>query len=168
MKKIAPVYLLAILGVLAGSASEPARSAGAIPGNVHSLDWLAGRWCMPTASGMVEEYWLPESGGLLLGIGRTVKNGKATGFEFLRIETFGATLRYIAQPGGAPPTIFQGDRKGENQFEVLNPEHDFPQKIFYRRDGDVLQATISGPGTDGQEQSIHFDYDKCPDDQAED
>ena len=159
------VCLVALLFCAAFSASATADSAAteSAPPQSPSLDWLAGRWCMTTNTGLVEEFWLPESGGLLLGISRTVKEGKATGFEFLRIETSGETLRFIAQPGGVPPTVFTSTLVAENRFEVQNPEHDFPQKISYRREGDSLVATISGPGDDGREQSIDFTFQVCDD-----
>jgi hypothetical protein len=43
-----------------------------------------------------------------------------------------------------------------------NLEHDFPQRIEYQRDGDRLTATISGPGEDGEVQSISFGWDLQP------
>ncbi len=163
MKNTVPARMLALLCALAYAAPTVAGAgqAAAVQSHTDSLAWLAGHWCMATATGLVEEFWLPESGGLLLGISRTVKDGKATGFEFLRIETSGETLRFIAQPGGVPPTVFTSTRVAENRFEVQNPEHDFPQKIVYRREGEALLATISGPGADGQEQGINFTFQAC-------
>lgn len=48
------------------------------------------------------------------------------------------------------------------RFENLT--HDFPQGIGYRRDGDALQAEISGPGKDGGEHAILYTYTACADD----
>ena len=37
-----------------------------------------------------------------------------------------------------------------------------PKRVEYRREGDKLHGEISGPGEDGQEQTIPFDYVRCP------
>jgi len=47
-----------------------------------SMDWLAGRWCMSTATRFTEEYWLPEAGGQLLGMSRTQKDGQEQSIDF--------------------------------------------------------------------------------------
>lgn len=135
--------------------------ASQVQAQTTSLDWLAGRWCMSTATGLIEEVWLPGVGGQLLGISRTVNNGKVVAFEFMRIESTTDTTQFIAQPGGAPATVFTAIHVTENRLELENPEHDFPQKIVYQREADELTATISGPGDGGQEQSMRFEYQAC-------
>jgi hypothetical protein len=92
---------------------------------------------------------------------RTTRDGKVVGFEFMRIESAAGITRFIAQPGGAPATVFTASQVTGNSLELLNPEHDFPQKIVYRREGDLLTAIVSGPGEDGQEHSIRFAYHAC-------
>ena len=57
--------------------------------------------------------------------------------------------------------MFTATEVAENLLVVEQPEHDFPQKVVYRREGDALTATISGPAGDGQEQSIDFNYQAC-------
>lgn len=94
---------------------------------------------------------------------RTVRGGKAVTFEYVRIETLGAATQYIPQPEGGAPTVFTATKVGQNLLDVRNPEHDFPQRIVYRRDGNALTATISGPGKDGQEHSLSFGYQSCTD-----
>jgi hypothetical protein len=159
------VCLVALLSCVAFSAAATADSTETESGQPQtpSLDWLAGRWCMATATRFTEELWLPEAGGQLLGISRSVKDGKAVAFEFMRIESRDGVIQFIAQPGGAPATVFTANRVAENSFEVENPQHDFPRKINYRREGDTLVATISGPGDGGREQSIDFTYQACDD-----
>ena len=70
------------------------------PATAAELDWLAGHWC----NAETEELWLPEREGLLLGVNRA-RAGKPA-FEFLRIEIVDGKARYLAQPGGRPPTEF--------------------------------------------------------------
>jgi hypothetical protein len=42
-----------------------------------------------------------------------------------------------------------------------NPQHDFPKRVEYRRTDKGLWAQISGPGEDGRQQAIDFDYSAC-------
>lgn len=152
MIKLFVIVLLAVqAGLLAGIAQ--AQEAG--------LEWLAGKWCMNTERRTVEEVWLPDVGGQMMGVSRTIVDGKVVAFEYLRIEAKDGTTQYIAQPGGGAATVFTASLVSANHLVVENPEHDFPQKIAYVREADALTATISGPGDDGQEQAISFDYHAC-------
>ncbi len=103
------------------------------------------------------EQWTSSAGGAMLGMGRTVRNGKMLDFEFFQIrETAPGKLAYIAQPGGAAPTTFHLIRDDAGEFVFENPAHDFPQRIIYRRVGDTgLHARIEG-SVKGQAKGIDF------------
>ena len=128
-----------------------------------SLDWIAGHWCTKSDAVAVEEIWLPPHGGVVLGLGRTRTPEATTGFEYLRIVEVDGVPTYIAQPGGRAATKFRMTARGEQWIRFENPEHDFPQWIEYRRNGDRLHAEIAGPGEHGKEQVIGFDYERCED-----
>lgn len=106
------------------------------------FSWLAGHWRSENDGRISEEVWMAPEGGLMTGMGRTLRDGRAVSFEFLFIAT-GEDAAYYAQPGGRPPVRFRlVSQEGESAvFE--NAEHDFPQRIEYARDGDMLTATIS-------------------------
>lgn len=123
------------------------------PVHAQEFDWLAGHWCNATS----EELWLPERGGLLLGLNRS-EHGSRTGFEFLRIEIDASGVRYQAQPGGRPPTAFELADTGARSVEFRNPAHDYPRRIRYWRDGNDLHATIDD-GDGGRE--IQFTWTLC-------
>jgi hypothetical protein len=83
---------------------------------------------------------------MMVGMSRTVRDGRTTAFEFLRIEKRGADLFYVPQPGGKPPVAFKlvSDADGRFVFENLTGE-DRVSRIEYRRDGeDALYARIEG------------------------
>lgn len=129
---------------------EPAQAT------IADVDWVTGDWVGTRGSSSIEERWGPPLGGALLGVSRTVKNGKMVAFEYLRIVERGGGLVYIAQPGGAAPTEFVlTDLNGG--FAVFeNPRHDSPQRIIYELlDEDSMSASIGfihgGRGT-------RFDY----------
>lgn len=107
-----------------------------------SLSWLSGHWRMQNDRSVSEEIWTSPEGGLMLGVNRTIRDGKARAFEFLRI-VIGPKTALFAQPGGAPATLFGLQRSGPDFVVFENPDHDYPQRVAYRRTGDRLTATIS-------------------------
>lgn len=127
------------------------------------FDWLAGHWCGSVDGRRIEEVWLPEADGTLLGMSRTLRDGKAESFEFMRIVSAGKNAGFHVQPNGAPPTLFSIAERGEGWARFENAAHDFPNRIEYRRDDGSLKAFIAGPGRDGKELKIPFDYRVCGD-----
>ncbi|MGW8127599.1 DUF6265 family protein [Stenotrophomonas acidaminiphila] len=127
------------------------------------FDWLAGQWCGGSAERKIEEAWLPEAGGALLGMSRTLRGGGTESFEFMRLVPAGSDAGFHVQPNGAAPTVFAIAGRGDGWVMFANPGHDFPQRIEYRRDGTRLRAAISGTGADGTPLEIRFDYRRCAD-----
>ena len=89
------------------------------------------------------EVWLAPKAERMLGVSQTVRPDR-TEFEFLRIERQAGNVDYVAQPFGRPPTRFRMTDGPAMQADFANPEHDFPQRIRYTREGDLLRAEISG------------------------
>lgn len=137
------------LGIGSATAAEPA------------LDWLTAHWCGGDDDRRIDEVWLPEAGGILLGMSRTLRGTKLESFEFMRIVADGEKPAFHVQPNGAPPTVFTMAERGEGWIRFENPAHDFPNRIEYRRSGDRLHAEIAGPGRDGKTMTIPFDYRRC-------
>lgn len=126
-------------------ASEPPLDVNAVA----SLAWLDGCWNGNVNQREFREQWSPLRGGLLLGMSSTVYQGKTSSFEFLRIESRPDGVYYVALPSGQNETPFKlvsavtEDR--DAIFTFSNPEHDFPQRIIYRRGTQGwLYATIEG------------------------
>ncbi len=107
------------------------------------LDWMTGEWRSEGEGPAVIETWSDPSGGLMLGHNRTLVDGQAVAFEFLRIETGPEGLRYCAQPGGGAATCFTLASQDFQEVRFENPEHDFPQVIEYWRAGNRLTARIA-------------------------
>ena len=145
----------AVLGVGLALVAGTASAEGA------ALDWIAGHWCGGSDDRQIEEVWLPEAGGALLGMSRTLRDGKTESFEFMRIVPAGKDAGLHVQPNGAPPTTFAILETGEGWVRFGNDAHDFPNRIEYRREGEALHAWIAGPGRDGKEMKIPFDYRRC-------
>jgi hypothetical protein len=122
------------------------------------LAWLAGAWCSHDSDQTIEEHWLAERGGLMLGVNRTV-TPKGASFEFLRIELAGKAARFVAQPGGAPPTRFDLVSAAPNAVTFANPQHDFPKRIRYARDGEYLTARVDNGRDDAN--ALEFRWSRC-------
>src|SRR5688500_13487839 len=66
--------------LLTPSAGRPSQAL-----TLKDVAWLAGCWERRTPETTVSEQWMQPQGGLMPGMSRTVRNGKAVEFEFLRI-----------------------------------------------------------------------------------
>ena len=96
------------------------------------------------------------AGNTMLGLSHTVAKGKTREFEFMRIvREESGDIFFIAQPSGQKETRFKLTLVSEREARFENPQHDFPQRIIYRRDGDELVGRIEGTSK-GQEKAIDF------------
>ncbi|MEZ4439446.1 MAG: DUF6265 family protein [Polyangiaceae bacterium] len=108
-----------------------------------AVAWLAGTWV--TDDGQTEEHWSPPRGGMMLGYGRTVVNGRGQHYEHLRIDEQAGVLRYHAFPAGQALTTFALVSQEGGRLVFENPDHDYPQRIIYRRlDAGRLEVRIEG------------------------
>jgi len=130
-----------------------ASSAGAA--SLGELSWMTGHWRSSSGESVSEELWTTPAGGLMLGLHRDLRPGKQAFFEFLRIEERDGTIAFIAQPGGRTPTSFPLASLDGMKAVFENPEHDFPQRIIYRIDGDQLCARAEGT-TNGKESGSEW------------
>jgi len=118
-----------------------ARAAAAAP--LPDLSWLSGDWRRCQADEIVEERWLGPRGGLLIGANLTSSKGKAS-HESLRIAASDEGWTYWAAPMGRTPVPFRLVEAGMQRAAFANPEHGFPARIVYWREGDELLARIEG------------------------
>jgi hypothetical protein len=130
------------------------------PLSLSGLQWLSGSWKLEANGKLIEEHWTKPAGGTMIGMSRTVANGKTVAFEFLRIEQRGDNVVYVAQPQGAPPTEFPLVQSTASELAFANPQHDFPQRIRYRRnqDGSVTARIEDASGKKG----VDFNYVRFP------
>ena len=125
-----------------------AVAAGGSAGrSVAELAWLAGCW--QGAAG--EECWLAPRGGMMIAVNRTPgRAGKLPFFELLRIVEDAAGLVFLAQPAGRSPAVpFPAVEVGHQRVVFANPEHDFPQRLTYWREGATLRVRVEAQRDDG-------------------
>lgn len=128
------VVVLASAGLAAQSPAPP---------TVDQLAWLAGCWQMTTADSTVDEQWMAPRGGVMFGMGRTVRGGKVISSEFLTLHLVDGRIVYDSQPSGQMPASFAASTVAADRAVFENPTHDYPKRIAYRSQGaDRLAAWI--------------------------
>ncbi len=131
---------------------------------VNDLGWLKGCWRASGNGREINEHWMAPGGGTMLGMSRTVVNGRAVEFEFIQLrQGDGGEVYFDAKPSGQEPASFKLTRGGRREAVFENPEHDFPQKIVYRLEDDgSLSAGIEGE-VKGKRRSLTFNMkrDRC-------
>lgn len=135
----APIIALSLLA-LSGS------RVAAAEGDLEKLAWLSGCWKSQSAEAGSGEQWTSIAGGTMLGISRTVRQGRTVDFEFMQLRYLAdRTLVFVAQPSGQSTTVFPLLRISDTEAAFENPQHDFPQRVVYARDGESrLVARIEG------------------------
>ena len=143
---------------LAAFALSTALTAPAMAGD---LDFMTGHWTSGPGRQVTEEIWTDGTGHLFLGVNRTLVDGEARAFEYLRIAySDEGEGEYCAQPNGGPATCFQLVETGDSFAVFENAEHDFPQRIRYTRESDTMTATLSDLAG---EQSFSFVWTRVTD-----
>ncbi len=145
---ITAVFALAFMVVPFVAYGQDKDTEKAKTPTVNGLDWLAGCWELnvPERKMTITEQWMKPLGGTLIGMGRTVVDGRTASFEYLRIVTAESGFDYIAKPSqNATETTFKMKTASDSELIFENPEHDFPQRIIYRKgEADSLFARIEG------------------------
>lgn len=129
---------------------------------LNDLFWLAGCWEANLRGREVNEQWMKPGGGIMLGMARTVSQGKAAEFEFTQIrEDKDGSIYYVAKPSGQAETSFKLVKLQNKEAVFENPQHDFPQRIIYRMQpaGSLfarVEATVKG-----QLRGIDYPYKRA-------
>ena len=119
--------------------------SGAKKLSVEDLKWLGGCWESNRNNRIVEEVWMKPAAGMMLGLGRTTVNGKTAEFEFMRIHEESGEIVFTSKPSGQTETSFKLISANAEDLVFENPQHDFPQRVIYRKQADgSLLARIEG------------------------
>jgi Domain of unknown function (DUF6265) len=131
--------------------------------SLQSLAWMAGAWELREGHSCTEEYWTMPASDALIGMSRTVQDGKTRSFEFVRIEARADGIYYVAQPGGRPPVDFKLASDPGPELIFVKPGHaDHLKRIIYRRDGETgMAARIEGENN-GKPFAVDFVYRRAP------
>jgi hypothetical protein len=124
---------------------------------IEQVAWMQGCWQMDAGPRVVEEQWMAPRGGVMLGMGRTVRDGKLVEYESVVLREQDGRLAYEAHPSGQPSAVFMSATITESTVVFENPMHDDPQRVGYTREGDSLLAWIDGTAN-GKSRRVDFPY----------
>ncbi|MFM5930435.1 MAG: DUF6265 family protein [Novosphingobium sp.] len=146
-----PGMVLAWLGALLLGAPVAAQTADdGLP------EWMAGTWTMQDGSMWGDEVWMAPRGGVMIGMARVGFGSELENWEVTRIQRKAdGRISFFAQPYGRPASEFPMAVTSEQAIEFANPQHDYPQRIRYWRQGQLLMAEISK--MDGT-KAVRFNY----------
>jgi Domain of unknown function (DUF6265) len=135
------LLLIATFMLSGASALHSAEKQSAL-----KLAWLGGCWRSEAAEAGSGEQWTSLAGGTMLGVSRTVVQGKTVAFEFMRIAADAdGKFAFYAQPSGKPATKFPMHSLSVNKVIFENLHHDFPQRVIYEfHPPSSLRASIEG------------------------
>ena len=131
-----PPALLFAAVVVVTTAAQAAPAA--------DLAWMSGNWRRCQAGEIVEERWLGPRGDLMVGVNLTTSKAGKPSFENMRIARADDGWTYWASPQGRPPVPFRLVESGAQRAVFANPEHGFPARIVYWREGAELLARTEG------------------------
>jgi uncharacterized protein DUF6265 len=127
---------------------------------IEQVGWLTGCWETSSPQRTIEEHWLPPRGGTMLGMGRTVRDGRTIEYESIVIRIENGRLAYEAHPSGQPSAVFLSNPMTEGRVVFENPAHAFPQRIGDERRGDdALLAWVEGT-QNGRTRRTEFPYQR--------
>ena len=129
---------------------------------ISTIGWLTGCLEMRSGARVVEEQRMAERAGTMLGMGRTVGAKGLGDYELTLIKEDGGRLLFEAHPKGQPPATFAARVATADSVVFEAPEHDFPQRVGYRRvGGDSVLAWVEGT-MNGKARRIEFPYARIP------
>jgi hypothetical protein len=143
----------------APTVAEPAKSAGPAL-ELNSLTWLEGCWRGEVGKYEFREHWLPLRGGLMVGVGHVVFEGKTQDYGYLRLETRADGVYYVSISADRKEAAFKltatsVDAK-DTIFTFTNPVDEFPQRVVYRRGFEGwLYATVEGK-VNGEDKQVIY------------
>jgi hypothetical protein len=134
-------------------AAQYGRSSG-------ELDWVAGYWLSCDGTGQTAEVWIGAGSGLL--VGATHATGpEGPSFEHARMGRLeDGRIAFFASPGGAQAVAFPLVSMQARRATFENPDHDFPQRVIYTREGNTLIGRIEGE-VQGKPQSMEWRYERA-------
>lgn len=116
---------------------------------IADLEWLIGTRSSQQDQMLIYESWSKTSDELLTGKSYYTENGDTVLLETIEIKQLDGELFYcpaVSNQNGGQAIEFKLTSKNPNHLIFENPEHDFPKKIVYIKEGNNINAWIEGDG----------------------
>ena len=162
-----PLILFSLAGCSSrrGTAPSTLSDTTRLHPRLKSLAWLSGNWISTTGERTLLESWGRMTDSSFGGHVRMIHEGDTSWIEHLALLIRHDTVYLMAtvmRQNNRKPVYFRftGESRGEFSFE--NPDHDFPQRIFYAHpSANEMYARIEGV-IDGSPEKEEFHYTKDP------
>ena len=159
MKKI----LILLIGILIISCNQTKKEKAEIKSTTtiekpENFDWLLGKWKRLNEEEGKEtfENWNKIKENEYSGLGFTMQNGDTIKQEKIQLtKVNGKWNLSVKVPEESESITFNGISHNENEFTCENTEIEFPNKIKYWRNGNRINAIVSGG-----EMEILFEFEK--------
>lgn len=132
--------------------------AAQAPASIAQAAWLGGCWQTVRGKTTIEEQWMAPAAGSMVGMGRTLREGRLDDYELMIIRAKDGRVDYEAHPMMQPTAVFTATVVSDTLLQFENPRHDFPKLVAYiRRGNDSLVARIAAGPAKGDQQVL-FNY----------
>jgi hypothetical protein len=126
-----------------------------------ALKWISGTWVLKTNRGDMVEKWVAVNDSTFRGKSMMVKApGDSVVQETIELQWRNKAWAYVPTVQGQnnnKPVAFPIIFLGREEFIAYNANHDFPQRIAYRKLKNQLFASIEG-SRNGKHGKINFDF----------
>jgi hypothetical protein len=129
--------------------------------DISHVGFMAGCWSTTDKGETTEEMWTKPAGGTMLGLSRTVKDGKTTFTEHMQMgETNGVLTMFVQLKLAEKATAFKLTITAANEA-VFTTGLEWPRQLSYKlRPDGTLFARIEGK-QGGREMAIDFPYKRA-------
>lgn len=162
MKKTTTIFALLLFGMLSCKKSDSVETESTEArsfGELQKAEWLIGRWENNTPQGNLSETWMRKNDSVYTGTTHFVMNNDTLFTESIELTERNGKLVYnakVSTQNNGQPVPFTATQISDKLIEFVNPTHDYPNNITYKRiSADSVVAVLSGI-EDGQQKQEEF------------
>lgn len=122
------------------------------------VQWLVGCWEQQSNNRRTIEIWEAPRGGVMAGGSFVVTDTSIRETEQIRLWAAGDTLIYEAHPATQARTQFRAVPVNDRELVFANPEHDFPQRVIYRRVGNDSVIAVTEGDRPGRTSPLSYTF----------
>jgi hypothetical protein len=171
IRRFAVVASLVLCQAASSSGVQPPAPAPA-KAAVDDLAWIAGAWGGTLNGRTIEQHWMRPAGGSMVGMYRSIRDGRATLYEILAIEARDGEvflrIKHFA-PGAGLVSREEKDQsvdyalvKAESRTAVFEGTGAAPARVtFHGPSPEALTITVEGE-RDGKRSATEFKYRRLP------
>lgn len=149
--------VLTLGGILSGTPAATAQDSV----GMEAVAFMTGCWQEPGGDGL-REFYLPAAVNMMTGLSQFWRDGRIVDWEFHRIDLGARGPILTPHPRGVESVAFAPESIRDDGIVWQNLEHDFPNRIAYRRLGsDTLVARVDG-GEGGEARVLEFRMIRVP------